>query len=110
MKYSKVFVLSVVGVMLLCSVAGAVESMWYFQIPHDYASNPFKAQKEWVGKEICIESKIVNMSMTNDGAPVIVFGQEDSGSKYDYAVYDFYFENVSEEIMSLEEGDYTQST
>ena len=63
MKNMKIFVLSVVGVLLLCSVASAVEVTPFFKIACEYAANPFKAEKEWIGKEVCIEGKIYIIMM-----------------------------------------------
>ena len=110
MKNMKVFVLSVVGVLLLCSVASAIEVTPYFKISREYAKNPFKAQKEWVKKEICIEGEIVNMNTTDDGDAAVVLSDGNDGkdidATYNVVVYYFYFNGVPDDVMSLDEGQW----
>jgi len=106
----KIFVLSVVGVLLLCSFASAVDVTPYFKIAREYAANPFKAKKEWTSKKICIEGEIVNMNTTDNGDAVVVLTDgndgRDTGGKYGQVVYFFYFDGVPTDVLTLNEGQW----
>lgn len=104
MKNMKIFVLSIVGVLLLCSFASAVTVTPYFKIAREYESNPFKARKTWEGEYVCIESELVHMATDNSGNAVLVFNRRDNAGEFDAVLYDFYFMGIPDEVVSLHVG------
>jgi len=109
MKNMKVFVLSVVGVLLLCSIAcaelprGVIETP-YFEISREYAKNPIKTYKEWVNqKGVALNGVVKGLTVTNGNA-VVIFAKKDEGAKFEDVVYYFYFDGMPDSVLSLEEG------
>ena len=102
MKYVKVFLLSLFSfIILLSSVSFAETSATpYFEIAQDYSSNPFKAERSWLGKNIAVESEIAG----GIGNSVITFSQENTSGKYKRVEYDFYFRNGFDKTLSLQKG------
>ncbi|MBR1486261.1 MAG: hypothetical protein IJ597_03300 [Synergistaceae bacterium] len=110
MKNIKVVILSIVGVLLLCSVACAIEALPYFKISREYADNSFKARQVWLNKEICISGEVVENVISDGGDTVIVLSDGNNGQdtigKYNTVMYFFRFNGVSQDAKFLQKGQW----
>ena len=77
----KVFILSVIGVLLFCSAASAISVTPFFKIVRDYEADSSKAYSKWLFERICIEGEIVSTGLSNQNFIVMV-GKEYKGKKY----------------------------
>lgn len=88
--------------LFVASSCWAAETIPFMRIYRDYSSNPFKAERAWVGKRICVEGKIAGLGKNvNDGPTVILVDPYGDLS----VVYYFGFTGtVPDRLYDVEEG------
>ena len=105
------FLLAAFIMLLLYSTASAVEITPIFKIAQDYERNPLRANKTWVGNEICIQGELFDIKVIGeDGVEgVILVFVELSKSwgniiKKEAIVYHFYFVGFPDELTEIDKG------
>ena len=87
--------------LLVASACWAEEAIPFKKIYQDWSSNPFKAERIWVGETVCVEGEIASLGKNVNGGPTIVLidpsGQLNS-------IYFFGFKNVPDRFFDVEKG------
>ena len=100
-----IFVTLLTGILLLsCNIVNASEYVSYFKISKDFASNPVKARKTWLKKNITVEGTVL-LSGTNDkNNQVIVLLAESPSMPFDFVGYAFIFDGAPNEASWITKG------